>query len=281
MENFICTRCGTQYAAIPAPPAACTICTDEREAVREGGQQWTTLGAMQAAYRNTFMPLDPGITGIVTEPQFAIGQQAHLIQTDHGNVLWDCVSLVDDATVTQVQALGGLAAIAVSHPHLYGSMVEWSHAFDDAPIYVHAADRGQVRRPAEAIRYWEEEAQEILPSLTLVRCGGHFPGSAVLHWAGGAEGRGALFTGDTIMVADDRRWVSFMYSYVNAIPLSAAAVRGIAAAVAPYRFDRLYGGWWGLVVSRDARGAVLRSAERYIRHLEGSAGPHSWYNVGE
>ena len=88
----------------------------------------------------------------------------------------------------------------------------------------------------------------ILPGLTLVRCGGHFTSSTVLHWADGAEGRGALLTGDTIAVALDRRYVTFMRSYPNLIPLSAAAVRRIVAAVEPFAFDRIYGGWWDYVV---------------------------------
>jgi hypothetical protein len=272
MESYICTRCGTQYGAGAVPPGACVICADEREAIRAGGQQWTTLPALRRAYRNTFTTLEPGLTGIVTEPGFAIGQQALLVQTEHGNVLWDCLSLIDEATTTQLRELGGLAAIALSHPHLYGSPVEWSAAFGGVPIYIHAADRSWVMRPDAAIHYWEGPAQEVLPGLTLVHCGGHFPGSAVLHWAGGAGGQGALLTGDTIMVAADRRWVSFMYSYVNDIPLSAAAVLGVAAAVASYSFDRLYGGWWGHSVGPDAHNAVQRSAERYIRHLQGGDG---------
>ena len=46
----------------------------------------------------------------------------------------------------------------------------------------------------------------------------------MLHWAGGADGRGALLSGDIVQVVPDRRYVSFMYSYPNLIPLPAAAV---------------------------------------------------------
>ena len=71
----------------------------------------------------------PGLTAIETEPKFGIGQRAHLIQTPAGNVLWDCIAYLDDATVEQINALGGLAAIAISHPHYYSAMVEWAHRF--------------------------------------------------------------------------------------------------------------------------------------------------------
>ena len=97
---------------------------------------------------------------------------------------------------------------------------------------------------------------------------GHFPGSSVLHWASGAGGKGARFTGDTIDVVSDRRFFSFMYSFPNLIPLNARAVRGVAAAVEPYDFARIYGRWSGSVVGADAKEAVRRSAERYIAHIQ-------------
>ena len=267
MERFICITCGTQFPASATPPEHCPICEDDRQYVNQDGQQWTTPAAMREQHRNALHEVDPGVTGIVTEPGFAIGQQAHLVQTEAGNVLWDCISFLDDATVAEVERRGGLAAIAISHPHFYSSMVDWSRAFGDAPIYLHADNEPWVMRPDGAVRYWEGESVDLLPGLTVVRCGGHFPGSSVLHWAGGAGGKGALFTGDTIQVVSDRRWVSFMYSYPNLIPLDAATVRRIVTAVEPYAFDRLYGGWRRSIVKRDAREAVRRSADRYIARI--------------
>ena len=137
------------------------------------------------------------------------------------------------------------------------------------PIYVHSADRAWVLRPDPAFTFWEGATHRLAEGLTLVRCGGHFAGSTVLHWAAGAAGRGALLTGDTIQVVADRRYVSFMWSYVNLIPLSAAAVRAIVAAVAPFEYDRIYGGWWGAVVASEAQAAVARSAERYLQAIAG------------
>jgi glyoxylase-like metal-dependent hydrolase (beta-lactamase superfamily II) len=147
-------------------------------------------------------------------------------------------------------------------------MVEWARAFA-APVYLHAADRAWVMRPDPALDFWEGESRELGDGLTLLHCGGHFAGGTVLHWAAGAEGRGALLSGDILQVVQDRRYVSFMYSYPNLIPLPAATVRRIADAVAPYAFDRLYGAWWGRVVQEDAKAAVARSAARYIAALGG------------
>jgi glyoxylase-like metal-dependent hydrolase (beta-lactamase superfamily II) len=266
MDHFICTICGTQYPASASAPSSCPICEDDRQYANPEGQQWTTLAQMRAEHSNTFTVVDPGLTVIRTEPVFAIGQQAQLIQTEAGNLLWDCISFLDDETVAQVRSRGGIKAIAISHPHFYSSMVEWSRAFD-APIYLHADNRPWVMRQDEAIHYWDGPATEVLPGLTIVRCGGHFPGSSVLHWDAGAGGKGALFTADTIMVVSDRRYVSFMYSFPNMIPLNTAAVRGIVDAVEPYPFDRIYGSWPKTIVAADAKGAVRRSAERYIAHI--------------
>ena len=60
-----------------------------------------------------------------------------------------------------------------------------------------------------------------------------------------------------------------MYSYPNSIPLDAAAVWQIVAAIDDYPYEQLYGGWDGDVVARDAKAAVHRSARRYVTHLRG------------
>jgi glyoxylase-like metal-dependent hydrolase (beta-lactamase superfamily II) len=268
METFICVTCGTQYPPSAEPPAACPICDDDRQYVGPNGQQWITLADLRASHTNEVVAVDPSLTGIATTPSFAIGQQAHLIQTPNGNVLWDCVSLLDDATIERVRGLGGVAAIAISHPHFFSSMVEWARAFD-APMLLHAEHRPWVMRPDAAIQFWDGDTREIVPGVTAIRCGGHFPGSTALHWADGAGGQGALFTADTITVVADRRWVSFMYSYPNIVPLDAASVRRIVAAIEPYPFARLYGGWRDKIVAADAKNAVRRSADRYIARISG------------
>ncbi len=267
MENFICMTCGVQHEESEAPSEHCPICEDERQYIGKDGQRWTTISEMQKSYQNRVEEVDPGITGIGSTPGFAIGQRALLVQTPNGNVLWDCISLIDDATVEAVRALGGISAIAVSHPHTIGSLVEYSHAFGNAPIYWHADNREWVMRPDAAFVFWEGETCELMDGMTLIRCGGHFTGSDVLHWSAGADGKGALLTGDTMYVVQDRRFVSFMYSYPNLIPLHAQAVERIVEAVEPYAFDRIYGGWWDSIVRIDAKAAVKRSAERYIRAI--------------
>ena len=189
-QNDICVACGTQFgASVEPPPSNCPICEDERQYVRLGGQSWTSLHELKGKHRNVVRSLEPGLTEIVTEPQFAIGQRALLVQTPEGNVLWDCVSLIDEETIAAVEALGGISSLAMSHPHMFGSMVAWSHAFGGAPIRLHASNERWVQQPDAVIEYWDEESQPLRPGVTLHRVGGHFTGSTVLHWSHGAEGR--------------------------------------------------------------------------------------------
>ncbi len=266
MLAFICVTCGTQYPESDQPPAHCLICEDERQYVNPDGQQWTTLDALRPAHHLLIEPVEPGLYRLKPEPKVGIGQYAHLVQTPAGNILWDCVPFIDDAAVDAINALGGVQAIAISHPHFHTVMVEWSRAFGDIPIYIHAGNRPHVVRPDAAIRYWDSETLPLFGGLTLIRCGGHFPGSAVLHWEGGADGRGVLLTADTIDVVADARYVTFMYSYPNLIPLPASKIRAIVEAVQPFAFDRLYEGF-GAVIKHDAKVRVAISAERYIRAI--------------
>ena len=184
-----------------------------------------------------------------------------------GNVLWDCIPLIDDGLVDMVQGIGGVTAIAISHPHYYTSMIEWAKAFD-CPIYLHAVDRQWVMRPDSAIVFWDGETKVLNGGVTLIRCGGHFDGGTVLHWPDGAGGKGTILSGDILQVVEDRRWISFMYSYPNLIPLPASTVRRVVEAVEPFEFDRIYGAWWGKVVLEDAKASVKRSADRYVRAIE-------------
>jgi len=267
MANFICKTCGTQFPATDQPPESCPICEDERQYIGWEGQQWITLEALRQDHHNVVKTVEPDLTGIGTHPSFAIGQRALLMQNPKGNILWDCISLIDEPTIAVVKSLGGISAIAISHPHYYSSMVEWSRAFD-APIYLHADDRQWVTRPDPAIEFWEGETKSLGEELTLIRCGGHFAGGTVLHWATGAERKGALLSGDILQVVSDRRYVSFMYSYPNLIPLPARTARQIVTAVEPFDFDRIYGAWWDRVVRSEAKTAVDQSVKRYIAALE-------------
>jgi hypothetical protein len=272
MTISICTACGTSCPDAADPPAECTICRDERQYVPASGQGWTTREALAGQHRNAWRLHEPGLLSVETVPKFGIGQRAFLLRTSESNVLWDCIALLDPATKELVQALGGLSAIAISHPHYYTTMQDWAEAFG-APIHLHAADRQWIMRPHQAIRLWDGETLEIAPGVTLICGGGHFPGGTVLHWAGGADGAGALLAGDILQVTPGAHRVSFMWSYPNMMPLPARAIRDLEARLRPWRYERIYGAFTGQDVLADGPGIVARSAQRYVELVSGGDGP--------
>src|ERR1700751_4763015 len=263
MRAFICTARGTQYPPSEAPPGACLICTDERQWVPASGQSWTTLEGLRKTHSNKFRRLASGLTTIETTPAFGIGQRAILARTPGGNVLWDCIALVDDATVDVINGLGGVKAIAISHPHYYTTMGEWTRALGGVPISLHTAGREWVMRSAPAVEFWDGDTKPVGPGLTLIRLGGHYDGGTVLHWADW-EGRGVVLSGDILQVVPSGH-VSFMWSYPNLIPLSAATVARMAEILEPFAFDAVYGAFSGRG-QRDANGkqVVAASVARYI-----------------
>lgn len=272
MTHYLCITCGTQFAQTVTAPEKCPICEDQRQYVGHDGQQWTTLSELAQNHHNRIVQQEDYLYGIGTEPKFAIGQRSLLIRSEEGNVLWDCISLIDEQTIEAVKALGGVSAIAISHPHYYASAVEWAIAFG-VKVYLHEADRQWVMRPDPRIEFWVGDTLNLQAGITLLKAGGHFAGGTVCHWEGGTNGAGTLLTGDVIQVVADKRWVSFMYSYPNLIPLSATKVRHISSVVAPYAFDRIYGAWWDAVVVTDAKASVQRSADRYIKAIAGELTP--------
>ena len=266
MPVWICRTCAVEHPDTSEPGAVCAVCSDDRQYVRPSGQRWTTMTELAAqGHRGSVAEVEPGLLGISVAPGVGIGQRALLVRTPAGNLLWDPTGYVDDDLVAAVREVGGVAAVASSHPHMFGAQVAWAQRFD-APVWVQAADRGWVQREDPRVRSWDASF-EVLPGVTLHRIGGHFPGSAVAHLVG-SDGRGVLLTGDTVAGTPDERWVSFMRSFPNKVPLSAAVVRRVADRVLALDFDRLYDNFGGQVLA-DAHAWVDRSATRYIGWVRG------------
>lgn len=267
MTVWICGTCAVECPDTETPTSQCAICDDERQYVRPRGQSWTTLTELtEAGHTGSVDEIEPGLLGITIAPSVGIGQQALLVRTPAGNLLWDPTGYVDDPLASAVEAVGGVAAIATSHTHMFGVQVEWSRRFGNAPVYVNAADRSWLRRDDAVVEYWQDDP-DVLPGLSLHRIGGHFAGSAVARWTG-ADGLGVLLTGDTVAATPGEHWVSFMRSHPNKIPLSAAVVSTVAGRVLRTPFDRLYDNFGGCVRGQ-ADDWVRRSADRYIAWVRG------------
>lgn len=258
----ICATCGTAYAEPSLQH--CKICEDERQWVPASGQQWTDLASLTRSHQNKWQRLEDRLLSLKTVPNFAIGQRALLLRSGGGNILWDCIANLDPATVELIHALGGLSAIAISHPHYYTTMQAWAAEFN-APVYLHADDREWVMHDSPALRFWQGDLFSLNSEVDIVRLGGHFAGGCVLHWK--ANG-GVLLAGDIIQVTPGKNAVSFMWSYPNMLPLSAATVGELVRRCDALDFSRLYGAFEGQDVTQEAKAVVMRSGASYLRCLK-------------
>ncbi|MCA4134750.1 hydrolase [Arthrobacter sp. M4] len=263
---LICATCAVERDG--SIPEVCPICADERQYVPEGGQKWLTLGGLEQAGQQALLKEnEPGLIGITTEPKVGIGQTAQLVVTDEGSLLWDPVGYVDDSAVKAVLDRGPVLAIAASHPHMFGVQVEWSHRLGGVPVLVADVDQRWLGRNDPVIEYWSG-SRTLAEGLTLHQTGGHFPGSAVVHWATGAGGKGVLLTGDSVFPNPDRRSIAFMRSYPNHLPLSGTVALRIAAQLGELKFDRIYGNFNNVIASR-AEAILHDSAQRHAAWARG------------
>jgi glyoxylase-like metal-dependent hydrolase (beta-lactamase superfamily II) len=268
MTLWICATCGVEHADSPEPPAECAICSDERQWVPRTGQKWTTADELRAdGIRVELHEVEPGMIAVTSDPEVGIGQQSMLVKTPRGNLLFDPIGYVDEDAASRVLEHGPVLAIVASHPHMYGAQVSWSRLLGGAPVYVNEADAEWVRRQDEAIRLFRDTV-ELAPGLELHTLGGHFAGSTAALWDAGADGKGVLLAGDAIFPNPNGTSVSFMRSYPNLLPLSAAVVERVARKALGLQFDRLYNNF-GRSVPQDAHEVIRASADRYIAWVRG------------
>ncbi|RMZ66591.1 metallo-beta-lactamase family [Pyrenophora seminiperda CCB06] len=236
----------------------------------------------------TTAPLSPGelppglADSTSTRKQLGIGQRAILLETSHGNVLWDCIAFLNPETIDFINEKGGLKAIVISHPHFYTTHLEWADTFG-CPVYMASVDQEWVNRGDEkGVRKLfgtgETKIEEVKGELSVVVCGGHFEGSSVFYW----ETEGKLFIADTFMSVPsgfknahhipDTTSYSFMWAYPNMIPLTPRAIMGIWNAIKGLQFNSTYGGFPGQNLSRpDLKKQVLESMKIFLRrggHVE-------------
>ncbi|KAL3687356.1 hypothetical protein R1sor_013665 [Riccia sorocarpa] len=265
---WICEACGLQFAPNSNTPLECHVCVDNRQFIPRGGQKWAKQEHLKRqGCRNMYQKHEPGLYGIGTVPKFAIGQRAFLVQTPNGNLLADCISFLDDATIDIINGLGGIRAIAISHPHFYASNGQWSAAFGNIPVYIHEKDKQWAGWDHENVKYWSGESLHLWDDLTLVHLGGHFAGASVAYWASGADGKGVIVSGDVLEVGADRKCVSVMRSFPNLIPLAPSHAQRIAAILEELKYDRVYGAFFDIEINTDAKKLVRDSLQRYVRYL--------------
>ncbi|KAI4841669.1 metallo-beta-lactamase family protein [Aureobasidium sp. EXF-8846] len=275
-DLLLCPTCGTQFdtPASNPPTDYCIICNDPRQYIPASGQAWTSLKAEAGKHETKWKQdeHDKRIWSIWAEPKLGIGQRALLLQTPHGNVLWDCIAYLDTPLIDFINSLGGLTAIVISHPHFYTTHVSWASTFS-CPVYVHAVDEQWLCRtpvPSTKRVLLQKQYEEVVEGVTAIQVGGHFDGSMVLHWDG------HLFIADTFVNVPSGFYrkdrpkgttsFSFMWSIPNMIPLPPDTIHQMWKAVKPYKFTVTHGlfpGWD--IRDENVKQSVLESMKIQVR----------------
>ena len=260
-DKIICTACGTQYLQSKDDLQLCPICTDDRQAVPEKGQSWTSLNELTDNHSVIIKKLSEQLYELKMAPSFAIGQRALLVITTGGNILWDCIALLNEPTIEFIKSKGGLKAIAFSHPHYYTTMNEWAATFN-CPIYIHQKDEQWVFNEGSHVSLWNGIEKELWDGMKLINVGGHFPGSAILHITF-LSAKGTILIGDTFYISPSKKHAAVMYSYPNRIPLPISEVQRIKKQMEQISFDTLFGFYDYQNIYDDAKLVIEKSLARY------------------
>ena len=268
MTIWICDGCGLEHDDSPALPVEGCVFASDEVSVQERGDlgphgSWTTHEELARQSHTTHhRDHGRGVHSLRREPRLAIGHWSFVVRTPQGNLLWDPPAYIDPVVVGIVEALGGVSAVATSHPHMFAAQVSWSHAFGRVPVLVNANDKEWIARHDPVLEYWTG-TETPLPGITLIEVGGHMKGSSVALTTDGT-----LLTGDTIAGTLVPDWVSFQRNFPRHVPMSAAVVRRIFSRLDTYSYDRLYT-LGGDTIDHDAKQIVHRSADRHIRWVTG------------
>lgn len=257
----LCTTCGTYYPH-DAVPALCTICNEERQYIPDGGQRWTTTEELHHKHSMKVTRLRENLYELEVNPTFAIGQRALLVLSEQGNILWDCVPLLDEPTIAFIQAHGGLRAIAFSHPHYYSNMNDWADVFQ-CPVYIHQHDAEHIVQQGLRIHRWQGDELALWDDMKLLLIGGHFAGSSILH-VPFLSPEGSILCGDTLFLSPSKKHFSVQRSYPNKIPLPMHEMLRISERLEALAFDAFYGYIKTQNLFDDVKSILRDSMQRYF-----------------
>lgn len=262
MENqIICSTCGTYFPAASVPEL-CTICNEDRQYIPEGGQRWTKPEDLNSKHNIAINQLKENLYELEISPMFAIGQRALLVISESGNVLWDCIPMLDEATANFIKSKGGLKAIAFSHPHYYSNMNDWADVFD-CPVYIHENDEPYIVQKGLHIKLWQGEELALSDGIKILLIGGHFDGSSILHVPFLSKD-GSILCGDTLFLSPNKKHFSVMRSYPNKIPLPLSEIRRIKKRLESIPADTFYGYVKAQNLDADVKQIFEVSMERYL-----------------
>lgn len=258
----ICNACGTEFWLSEIKDNHCKICDDDRQYVPQTGQTWTTHEDLLKIKSVQIKPVRNDLFELTVLPHFAIGQRAFLVLSEHGNILWDCIPVLDESTVAFINSKGGLKAIGISHPHYYSNMTTWATVFN-CPVYIHEKDQEWTHEKIH-IHFWKGVEMPLWDGITIINTGGHFPGACVLLVPSLSE-KGTLLCSDSLQISRSKKFISIMYSYPNQIPLPVSEISRIKSLMRSYQFDTLYGAFGFQNVTSDVEQLLEYSFEINVR----------------
>ena len=261
IKPLFCSTCGTKFVDQKNTSVNCPVCSNDRQYLPAKGQSWTKPEDLQNSFSNLITRINDNLYEIKTIPKFAIGQRAFLILTPNGNILWDCILLLNESTIAFNKSKGGLKAIAISHPHYYSSINDWAEVFN-CPVYIHQNDEEFIFTKGPNITLWEGGEKELWDSMKIKNIGGHFPGSSILIVPFLSPG-GTILCGDTFYISPSKTHVSVMYSYPNFIPVSLSEIKRINGSMNNIPFDTLLGAFDNQKISPNAKEILHASLEKY------------------
>lgn len=257
----ICTTCGTQYTPGKPVPQLCTICNDDRQYVNENGQNWISFDELRAKHRTTISKINDHLYSLKTTPDFALANRAFLVQSPSGNILWDCIPFIDNEAIEFINSIGGLKAIAFSHPHYYSTMNVWA-GFFNCPIYIHENDKQWIMYATENIKLWSGDSLALWDNIRIINTAGHFAGSSVLHIPA-LSPQGTILSGDSLYISRSKKHIAVMHSYPNQILLSRNEFKIFDRKTSWLLFDTLYGAFDNQNLSGNAMEIFNASMQQY------------------
>lgn len=260
-DQIVCSTCGTYFPAATAP-GLCTICNEDRQYIPETGQNWTSPEDLHQNHSISINQLKANLCELEITPQFAISQRALLVLSENGNILWDCIPMLDKPTIDFIKSKGGLKAIAFSHPHYYSNMNKWAEVFN-CPVYIHANDAPYIVQKGGQINLWSGDELALWDDIKIVLIGGHFEGSSILHVPFLSK-EGAILCGDTLFLSPNKKHFSVMRSYPNKIPLPLREIRRIKTRIDAIPMDTFYGYVKAQNLDVDVKKVFSESMERYL-----------------
>ena len=259
-EETICTACGTYYSQ--DLPEICPICEDDRQYVPENVQTWTTHARLAAGHSVKITKIQNELFSLQITPSFAIGQRAFFLLAPEGNVLWDCIPMLDKPTIEFIKSRGGLTAIVISHPHFYSNMNDWADVFD-CPIFIHQNDEEWVNGSKSCVEFWTGDQKDLWNGIQMINVGGHFPGSCILR-VPFLSGEGTILCGDTFVISPSKNHIAAMHSYPNKIPLPVNEIRRIRKTMRDIQFDTIHAWIDSQSIESGAKSILENSLARYI-----------------